>query len=88
MTVRSGEIATADALIQPLRLFPRLDVQCLAQRTAAGLILGQGRAALAAQGQQAHQHPVRLFLPGRQGDLPPGVLARTGVLAPFLVVRS
>jgi hypothetical protein len=80
------QLPIADALVQAPGLLARLYVEFRTQCVAAGLVLDQGRAALAAQRQQAHQRPVRLFLPRHLCDPSPGDLARTFQLAPALIL--
>jgi len=62
-----------------------LDAQVLGQGAAAGLVLGQGRAALPAQGQEPHELALALLAPGVQLHLTPGMGQGAGELAAALV---
>ena len=72
--IRRQLAPVADAVVQGRRLFGRLDAQLSLQDLAAGLVLGQGRAALAACGQQEHQLPVRFLPPRLQGQQAGGIV--------------
>ena len=54
-----------------------LDAQFLGQCPAAGFVLGQRRAALTVERQQAHQLAVRFFAPRLELHLLPGIVARS-----------
>ncbi len=69
-----------DTFIQCYRFFRRLHPQLVGQNVATGLVLGQGRAALAAMGQQAHQLLVSLLSPGVQAQQSPGGVDCGGVV--------
>jgi hypothetical protein len=83
---RFPHLAEADLLVQSSCCLGGLDAQFLRQAAFAGLVLRQGGTALAAQSQQAHQLPVRLFKPRLQPQLLAGI--RTGFfqLSPALML--
>ena len=62
-----NRLAVADALVQANGFCGWLDAQLIFQRTLAGLELRQGSRALTAEGQQAHELAVGVFLPGLEG---------------------
>ena len=66
------------------RLHPQLPVQ----HAPAGAILGQGRAPLAVEGQEAHQLPVRLLAPGFDLHLALRQPNRRLPIAPPLVIAG
>ena len=63
-------------------------MQFFGEDFAAGLILGQGGAALTGKGQQAHGLRMGFLLPRLQRQFPEGVLQGGGVLGPRGVVRG
>jgi hypothetical protein len=81
-------LTSANLLVQPARLLRRFDVQFYGQDTAARLILRQGFAALAAQGQDRHELPVGFFAHGIEFQLPPGIGIGAVVCLLSLMIRS
>jgi hypothetical protein len=61
--ISSPELAGFDLLEQGPCFRSWLDAEFLGQNATAGLVLSQGRAALAAQGQQAHELLVGFLAP-------------------------
>ena len=84
--VVGGGWGGADAFVQGFRLRQGFHPQFLRQDAATGLVLGQGRAPLAGEGQQPHHLPVGLFPPRLYSQLPPRVLDGPFVLPPPDVV--
>jgi hypothetical protein len=79
----------ASAPVEGHRLPRRLCAQLLVQRPPAGLVLGQGGAALSAAGQEQHQLPVGLLPPRLQRQQAPrGAESGLRLPAPHVLIEG
>lgn len=80
-----GQLVLFDGARQGLGRFFRLGVQLARQHSPAVGIVGQRGGALTAHGEQAHQLPVSLLVPGIERHGAVGMVERLGEIAAALI---